>query len=400
MAKQVINYELFTNKKEELKAIQKKEQRRKRVKLLIGVIFLLFLALVVNIVQQSRCDYYEYLEENRIEESSGVSYEMFGSGFVKYSGNGIEYQKRYGSAEWNYAISFSRPFVVKREKYLLLGDRGGNKAILFDSYGKVYEYTMKYPIVQLDVAENGSIEVILEGNGSNYIQVYTQKGDMIAETKATLSETGYPLTAALSPDGSQLAVSYYNIDNLNGKSRIAFYDFSQQIQIENVPLKGTFDYEERLIPRIIFIDKNRLVAHGDDASYYYDITDVPRELKKVPFKETIESVFFGKNYFGYVCDNDNPEEKGRYRVLLYNKSGRLKMDTVLDMNYQDIYMIGNEIIATRDNECTILNKNGNILFQGVLAGSRIEKILPCEGFRTYRVVFSNKITKMKLKFFE
>lgn len=398
MAKKVIHYELFTNQ-DKLKKIHRKEQRQKSVKYVVLAILILFLFFIINVARNSRCDYYKYLEETKAEETSGVSYELFGSGFVKYSSNGIEYQKKYGSAEWNYAISFSRPFVVKTNKYLLLGDRGGNKAILFNGAGKVHEYTMKYPIVQMDVAQNGNIEAILEGNTCNYVQIYTMKGNLIAETRATLSETGYPLSAALSPDGTLLAISYYNIDNLNGKSKIVFYDFKQQIQVDTIPLKGTFEYEDCLIPRLQFLDNEHLVAHGDGSSYYFDISDTPKESKKVDFAETVESIFSGDNYFGYVCDNEDPEEKGRYHLLLYSKTGRKRMETVLNMNYQDIYMIGNEIIATKDNECTIISDSGSILFQGTLAGSRIEKVLPCEGWHTYRVVFSNKIAKMKISFF-
>lgn len=38
-------------------------------------------------------------------------------------------------------------------------------------------------------------------------------------------------------------------------------------------------------------------------------------------------------------------------------------------------MWGKEIIAVRENECTILNIKGNILFQGELEGNSIESIM-------------------------
>lgn len=395
-----INYEVFKHKKEELKAIQKKRERDRRIKITCGVIILLFLLLIVSVIQQSRCDYYSYKEEIKTEDNVGVNYETFGDGYIKYSGNGIEYQKEFGVAKWNIALSFSKPFLSKNDQYILIGDRGGNKAILFDINGKVNEFIMRYPIVQLSVSENGNIEVILEGDECSYVEVYTKQGEKVAETKNTLKETGYPLTAALSPDGTQLAISYYTMDELKGGARIAFYDFKEQIQMDNIPLKGGFDYEDQLIPKIKFLSNDTVVAFGDNTTYYYDISDDPKELESIEFSEKIESIFTGEKYFGYVCSNDDPEKEGRYRICLYDKKGKQKMDTTLDMNYQNIFMVNDEIFATKDNECTILNKSGKILFQGTLEGSNIENVLPCPGWRAYRVIFSNKIVKMKLSFFE
>ena len=395
-----INYEVFQHKREELKAIQRKRERDRRIKITCAVIALFFLLVMVSIIQQSRCDYYSYKEEIKTEDNVSVNYETFGDGYIKYSGNGIEYQKEFGVAKWNIALSFSKPFLSKNDQYILIGDRGGNKAILFDINGKVNEFIMRYPIVQLCVSENGNIEVILEGDECSYVEVYTKQGEKIAETKNTLKETGYPLTAALSPDGTQLAISYYTIDELKGGARIAFYDFNKQIQMDNIPLKGGFDYEDQIIPKIQFLSNDRAVAFGDNTTYYYDISDDPKELETIEFSEKIESIFTGKKYFGYVCNNDDPEKEGRYRICLFDKKGKQKMDTTLDMNYQNVFMVKDEIFATKENECTILNKNGKILFQGTLEGSNIENVLPCPGWRTYRVIFGNKIVKMKLSFME
>ena len=70
------------------------------------------------------------------------------------------------------------------------------------------------------------------------------------------------------------------------------------------------------------------------------------------------------------------------------------------MNYDTIRMIGKEIFAVRDNECTILNTKGRVLFQEKLDGSSIETIMPASGFRTYHVIFRDKVVKMSLRFWE
>src|SRR5699024_5907165 len=161
---------------------------------------------------------------------------------------------------------------------------------------------------------------------------------------------------------------------------------------------GGFEYEDSLIARLHFVDDNTLVAFGDTATYYYNVSHEPEVKKEVAFEEEIQSIFIGDDYIGYVLDNSENPEEGRYRLCLYNKSGSKKLDTDVDMEYENIEMCGKEIIAVQDNMCTIMNAGGKILFQEELDGNGIEAVLPVRGWRTYQVVFQNKIVEMKLRF--
>jgi hypothetical protein len=121
--------------------------------------------------------------------------------------------------------------------------------------------------------------------------------------------------------------------------------------------------------------------------------------RTVEFGETIESVFEGKKYIGYILDNNTGDPaEGRYRLQLYSKTGVKKIDVPVDMNYETIRMIGHEIFAVRENECTIINSRGKIIFQETLNGNGIASILPGFGFREYHVVFRDKIVNMSLRF--
>lgn len=65
--------------------------------------------------------------------------------------------------------------------------------------------------------------------------------------RSSIEEKGYPITAAISPNGTQLAVSYYSINGNTSKTSIAFYDLSRQLQSDSIPLKGGFDYTNTII---------------------------------------------------------------------------------------------------------------------------------------------------------
>ena len=400
MAKQIYNYELFTNKKDELAKIRKKAARNRRIKILLLVLILAGAAIVAYILFNSKCNYYTYKDKVDTEDSGDVSYENFDEGYLKYSSNGIEYQKQFGRAEWNIALSYEHPFLAKSDSYAVLGDKGENTLILLNKNGKVREFTLKYPLLQATVSEQGIIEMILEGSDSNYVQVYGKNGKLIADMRSSIEEKGYPITAAISPNGTQLAVSYYSINGNTSKTSIAFYDLSRQLQSDSKPLKGGFDYTNTIIPKVSFMDDNTVAAFGSKVTYFYNIEDSPNEKKKLEFDQQIQSVFENEDYVGYIINNSANPEKGKYILQVYNKKGARKLNHIVDMNYDSISMWGKEIIAVRGNECTIFNIKGNILFQGELEGDSIETIVPAKGWRTYHVVFRDKIVKMQLQFWK
>lgn len=399
MAKQIYNFEVFIHKKEELLRIRRGRLRRRRAKIafFIGVIILILVVLYA--LHNSRFRYYVYKQEKETVNSNDVTYQPFAGGYIKYSSDGVEYQRHFDRAVWNVPVSCRHPYGVQSSSYFVLADKGSNELTIFDVNGKVSTLTLKYPVMQTGVSDKGIVEVILDGGSSSYIQMYDKTGNMIADMKASVDETGYPVTAAVSPDGSRLAVSFFSIAGISCNTRVAIYDFSQQLQGNEGSLAAGFDHEDLMIPKLTFTDDRTLAAFGEDKTFFYSVTDTPKLKRTIEFRETIESVFEGKNCIGYVLDNNTGDPaEGRYRLRLYSKTGTKKIDVPVDMNYETIRMIGHEIFAVRENECTIINSQGKIIFQETLNGNGIASILPALGFREYHVVFRDRIVHMSLRF--
>ena len=72
MAKQIYNYELFTNKKDELAKIRKKATRNRRIKILLLVLILAGAAIVAYILFNSKCNYYTY--KDKLIQRTAVMY--------------------------------------------------------------------------------------------------------------------------------------------------------------------------------------------------------------------------------------------------------------------------------------------------------------------------------------
>lgn len=398
MARKIYNFELFTNKKEQLRRIQLRRIRRRRAKIAFFAGIFVLVLIVIHILNNSRCNYYVYKEVKEMENSAEVSYQPFARGYIKYSNDGAEYQKHFGRAVWNVPVSYQHPYSAQSTDYFLLADKSSNVVTVFDENGLVNTLTLKYPVMQAGVSKQGIIDVILAGDGISYVQMYDKDGTMIADMKASVDETGYPLACAISPDGTKLAVSYYSISGMDARTSLAIYDFSRQLQGNNVGLLGGFEYRDVLIPKLSFTSNNTLAAFGQDKTFFYDVSDAPELTRTLEFGDNIESVFEGNKYIGYVLDNKEDISQGRFRLCLYSKKGLEKLNVPIDMNYDTIRMLGNQIIAYRDNECTIINTKGKILFQEALEGNGIASILPAFGWRSYYVVFRDRSVKMCLRF--
>ena len=398
MAKQIYNYELFTSKKEELMRIQKRRIRKKRARITAAVVIGLALFVGLYISNNSRLYDYVYRNEQDTEERGDVMFEPFRDGFLKYSGDGIEYQKKYGVSEWNMPVSYSHPFIVKSDSYAAMGDRGGNILTIFDESGEVSSLTLGFPLIQAGISRQGMVEVILEGEESNYIQVYDRTGKLIAEMKSTVDVTGYPLTAALSPDGTILVVSYYSVKGMHAKNTIMFYDLSRQLQSEqDISLENGFEYDNLMIPKLVFLKERQMAAVGDGEIHYFKVSDTVRETRAITFSQEIESVLTIDSSIGLLLENEDKPEEGKYIYELYNSSGNRVSRSSVDMNYDKISVWKDQIIALHENECTILNRKGNILFQGDLTGGTLQALFPMSGWRTYRVIFTDKTAEMHMR---
>ena len=56
--------------------------------------------------------------------------------------------------------------------YIVVASKNGNEIALLDSDGQMKKFSVSYPIVDLEVAKQGVIALILHGDNGNYIELY------------------------------------------------------------------------------------------------------------------------------------------------------------------------------------------------------------------------------------
>ena len=94
------------------------------------------------------------------------------------------------------------------------------------------------------IASTGVTVLQLEDQDASLISYYRNTGEELAVSiRNPLQIDGYPLDISVSPNGQQLAVSYYSISEGVGTSSISFYDFEKGKEAAD-RIVASFDYSE------------------------------------------------------------------------------------------------------------------------------------------------------------
>ena len=230
---------------------------------------------------------------------------------------------------------------------------------------------MPYKICDIEVASQGEFAVILEGeNKENYINIYDKNGEPVSEIQTTIDKSGYPMDIDLSSDGTKLFSTYMYLDGVNAKNGLAAYNFGPVGVNENADrLMGGYQLESTLVPKVEFLDNNTICAFGDNQIILYTMREKPSEKAKIALKEEVQSVVFNDKYVGIVIPNNEDAKKDQNKapfvLELYNTNGRKVMSQPIDFKYENVRMIGDEIIFTGGTECKIYTVKGKLKFWGL-----------------------------------
>lgn len=375
------------------------QKDRKKIWLLLALVILCAIGIGYYIYSNYKTyDTYSIENELKMQDTVESSYDMFKERVIKYSKDGITLLDEKGEGSWSQSYSMKSPRIVKNQNYLVSADIGGNSVYLFNESGKVEEYTMPYPICDVEVSEQGVIAVVLEDDKANYIQLYDKEGKQIVDSTMTIAQSGYPLDIALSKDAMCMVVSYVTIDGMDAKNTIAFYNFGSVGQNANSnKYVGGFYYTDTIFPKVEFLDDTTVCAYGDNKAVLYYVKEKPSDnTTEIPFDTQIRSVFSNEKYIGFIRKNEKQPEKGKYIVDIYNTKGSSVLRKMVDIDYEKVKFHGNDIILIGEYDCTILRLKGNEKFHGRFDNG-VTDMIPLKNQREYLVIGNKSIMTIKIK---
>ena len=371
-----------------------KWQKRKRWKK-TGIIAGSILAVSIGIYLLINLQTYTSVRTVDTYPVSGAAsneYKQFADGVLKYSRDGISYLDQKGSEVWNQAYQIQNPVVDVNETSGAVADKGGNAILVFNEEGLRGEIETDLPIERISVSEQGIVSVILIDESSSQILCYDAAGNILVEHKTSVNGTGYPMDAALSPDGEILQVLYLYTQDGTITSRVAYYNFGQEGESETDHQVTEQEYKDVVMADGFFMNQSVSAAVGDNMLTVFRGKSVPEEAVKVEIDKEIKSVFHSQKYIGMILKNEGKEG---YELRLYNDRGQMAMSEDFSGDYSNVKICGSQVIMYDGKNCSIFTRGGIQKFEGEM-NSNILEIFPVAGVNKYIVMNENGMEVVRL----
>lgn len=383
---------------EKLRELKRKRDRRNRTIIIIA----LALAMLFAVLKFFYHRYYTYKtyqirEEIELSEGSLIGYESFAGNIIKYSRDGITLMDKKGKEMWVDTYEMREPTLKKSKNYILLFDKQGNVLKIYGKDGISGFAGTTLPIKKAVISDTGVVAVLLEDGDGTYISFFTKTGEALQVTiRTVLSGNGYPLDMALSPNGTQLMVSYQYLEGASLRGRVVFYDFSEIGQ--NIPtrLVGGFDepFYESIIPRVVFLNTERSFALADTGLYFFSSKNLasPKLLESILIEEELVSLAYSDRYI--VLVKKRADDAAGMEMLVYTENGDVVSRKNITFTYDKVDISGENIFFYIGSELAIYNIYGVEKFHADL-GLHIQYVLK-SGF-DWLIFGNSKINRIRMK---
>lgn len=383
--------------KRELRSYELRKKKHKQQMTLIVAIGLTIAVILGTFLIKQILDKnytaYEVVNTTKREDSSSAKYKSYKSGVVRYSRDGIMAMDSTGKMIWNGTFEMKNPIVDICDDYVVIADRGSKLLQIYSGKGQPQNIPVLNNIIEVKVANQGVVAVLMEGNGSNIIEMYSEEGKWLAELRTTNVKNGFPVDMDLSEDGRTIVTSYMFLNNGIVQNKVTFRNFGPVGQNYVDQVVGTYDYGQTIIPQVEFVDNNIAAAFGDHKISIYSVNNVPKLIYEKEFESEIRSIIYNKKYIGVVLSNSQGEEKNQF--IIYDMKGNVVLDQKNNYEYKTISFSGEDIIMYTETGCIILTLNGskklNITFD-----RNISYVFPVDNKDKYILIDDINMEEIKL----
>lgn len=376
--------------------------REKTKKLLLWLVTMLIIIvgigglLVFSYYFSNRCyTHYEVVSEVERSDSNNVTYQYFQKNLLKYSQSGISQIDYKGKTLWNGGYEMKQAQVDTCENMVLASDVGGTSFHIYNGQDEGAAMETTFPIVRGKVSSQGLAAILEQDSESNTLKIYNPYSNtmkLLVEIPTNVSEDGYPFDYDISPDGTTVVASYITTEGTQTGCRVNFYNFSDVGQDRNM-LVGGKDYGENMISGIEFIDGDRVAVFHEKGVDVFTNMKQPKLLFDKSFDRIILSMAYSKDYIAVVTADETMEKK----ILdVYDEKGETVLSTVIDYEYTDLKIYGDELYFTGSHHVDVMRINGKPKFS-VDFDIEVDGFFPGGTSIDYLVVDYNYIKKIRMK---
>ena len=250
-------------KRGNLRAVEINKAKKRKLKYItIAVVIAVLLLVSIVIIFMRNTKNYESFEIKAtvdlvgLDSSNVMSYK---SGILKVGRDGAETISADGKQIWNVSYNMKDPIADVNGNYVVIGDRGQKSVYIIDGSGVAKSIETIYPVVEVQVATQGVAAVLMDNGTQDLISIYSMDSSQpLADVKTLTAQDGFPISIALSEDGTKLVTSYIKVENDTVVSQVTFHNFGAVGQNHIDQLAGSWSFSE-FVPKVEFLT-NDIVA--------------------------------------------------------------------------------------------------------------------------------------------
>ena len=360
---------LISFKKQAKHTIQKRRlsSKEKGLRGIVIVCFIVFFLLFIFLLINRRYDnssliWRYYYSTNNFGSKSNIKYDIINNNTIRWTNDGITEISDDGKIKWTMSYNIKSPLYVKKGQYFAITGIGENKIYLFNENGIVAQSNTDFPILKIDLSENGIVYALLDGGESSFIEVYSSYGERLDITiKSILKENGMPIDLAVSDDGTELMVSFLYLDNTNANTRVVFYNFDEVGKNKNANrIVGGFDseYKGKYVSKVKFFDNKKSICFYDGGITFFStkILTSPTIMKNYIYDDIIRSIAYNDKYVSLVLED---EKDKKLSFLVYDSDGNELTNKRISFMYDNFMLSGDFVVFTHNAHVYIYDVNGN-----------------------------------------
>ena len=338
-------------------------------------------------------DAYQVLSTAEESDLEDTQYTMLGDYVIKYSHEGVSAVDLQNQIQWSVAYSVQTPICDVCGSSMVIAEQQGTQVYVLGSSGLTGSFNVSLPIRKAYVASNGVTALVMDDTDVSWIKLYDTAGTEIVSLKTTMSETGYPMDIAITPNARKMMVSYLGTDGGNLTGTIAFYDFSSA-ESEEGHLVNSYQYTDTVFPEVYYAGDTTPVAVGDNCYAVFTSDNNPRLKKMTEIDREIVSCFHDESNIGFVFHSSDTQI--RYDMEVYSYSGKKTMSTTCSFEYTGIRMEDGEILLYDSRNLNIWRLSGRQKL-AVDYEKEVRYFEPISGLRKYLVITGSSMDQIRLK---
>lgn len=250
----------------------------------------------------------------------------FGSGLAVCDNGILSIELPGNFLQMESEMTYADPVMRASDQYLLVFDRGAHRFTVTNTLNQLYTQTTSSAISNAAIADNGNVAIVTDEAGyKSAVTVYNIDNEQLYKWS---SSDYYIMSAALSADGSKLAVFGFQQKGLTLRSKLFFTDInSGESPSDGIDMKGS------LCVGLKFLGRNTVCAVCDNGAFVITRGGGIRYQQDYVSSDLL--------YFDMASDDTvalcttSYSQEGRAEITLINSRGAATRDSLLLANDPD-----------------------------------------------------------------